>query len=86
MAIPIGHRRNFETLQRAFLAGDAALMECESTSTGESVAVLCAANRLPDGEIAFVPFAQMFGGNPYEAVNPPKPEGGFFTQEEVWAE
>ena len=86
MAIPAGHRRNFETLRKAFFAGDVALMECESTATGEAVAVLCAANRLPNGEVEFAPFATLFSGNPYEAVNPPKPEGGFFTQREVWTD
>ncbi len=86
MAIPVGHRRNFDTLRKAFLAGDVALMECESTGTGQPVAVLCAANRLPDAEVEFVPFAMLFNGNPYEEINPPKPEGGFFTQEEVWSE
>jgi hypothetical protein len=86
MAIAPGHRHNFDTLRQAFLAGDVALMECQSTATGEAVAVLCAANHLPNGEVEFIPFAMLFNGNPYEAVNPPKPEGGFFTQEEVWAE
>ena len=40
---------------------------------------------LADGEIEFVPFASLFGGNPYEAVNPPNPDGGFFSQDEVWS-
>ncbi len=86
MALPIGHRQNFDTLRKAFIAGDVALIECEHAKSGEIVAVLCAANRLPDGEIEFVPFAMLFGGNPYETVNPPKPDGGFFSQGEVWAE
>ena len=86
MALPVGHRQNFETLWQAFLAGEVALMECKLTATGEAVAVLCAANRLPNGEFEFVPFAQMFNANPFEAVNPPKPDGGFFTQDQVWAE
>ena len=77
-----GHKHNFNSLQRAFAAGDVALMECQLAATGESAAVICAANRLPRGEIEFVPIAQMFPGNPYEAVNPPRPEGGFHGQEE----
>ena len=81
MSLPIGHRRNFETLRRAFLTGDAALMECQHRATGEVVAVLCAANRSPDGGAEFVPFAMFFDGNPYEMLNPPNPEGGFFTPE-----
>lgn len=82
MALAAVHRQNFETLQEAFGNGDAALMECQLAATSETVAVICAANRLPDGEIEFVPFAMLFNGNPYEAVNPPNPDGGFFTQDE----
>ena len=85
MPLTTGHKQNFETLQQAFLAGDVALMECQLSATGETVPVICAANRLEDGEIAFVPVAMMFNDNPYEIVNPPKPEGGFWKQEEVWA-
>jgi hypothetical protein len=33
-----------------------------------------------------VPFAMLFNDNPYEVVNPPNPNGGFFGQEEVWQE
>ena len=81
-----GHKANFETLQKAFGNGDVALMECQLASTGEPVAVVCAANHLPDGEVEFAPFAMLFDGNPYEAINPPKPEGGFFTQDEIWGD
>ena len=86
MAILDGHRKNFETLRKAFLAGDIALMECQSASTGEAVAVVCAANRLPDGAVDFVPFATLFNGNPFEEVNPPKADGGFYNQAEIWNE
>ena len=85
MALPTGHKANFETLQAAFDNGDVALMECQLAATGEPVAVLCAANRLPDGEVEFAPFAMLFNGNPYELLNPPNSEGGFFTQDEVWS-
>ena len=84
MAIPKGHKQNFNTLVDAFNNGDVALMECQLSATGETVAVIIAANRLPNGEIQFVPFAMLFNDNPYRVVNPPKIEGGFFTQEEVW--
>ena len=83
MTIAKGHKQNFDTLRRAMLAGDALLVECQLVATGEPVAVICAANRLEDGEIAFAPFAMLFSGNPYQAVNPPNPDGGFFSQDEV---
>ena len=83
MAFLPGYKANFDTLRRAFLAGDAALMECELAATGEPVAVVCAANRQDDGGVEFAPFAMLFNGNPYELLNPPKPEGGFFTQDEI---
>jgi hypothetical protein len=83
MSLSAGHRQNFDTLRQAMLAGDAALMECQLAATGETVAVICAANRLPKDEIAFVPFAMLFADNPYHIVNPPNPGGGFYSQEEV---
>jgi hypothetical protein len=83
MPLSVGHKKNFNMLQRAFRAGDAALMECQLVSTGETAAVVCAVNRLKDGSYEFVPFATLFSGNPYEAVNPPNPNGGFCPQEEV---
>ncbi len=78
MALTHGYKRNFETLRRAVVQGDAALLECQVAATGEVVAVVCAANRLPDG-FEFVPIATMIAGNPYEILNPPNPEGGFLT-------
>jgi len=86
MALLDGHRQNFETLRQAFLNGDAALMECELTATGEAVAVLCAANRSEDGDVEFVSFGTLFDDNPYTLVNPPNPEGGFYRQDEIWNE
>ena len=83
MALAVGHRQNFDMLRRAMLAGDAALMDCQLAATGEPVAVICAANRLADCGAEFVPFAMLFPGNPYEAVNPPDPDGGFYSQEEI---
>ena len=82
MALLPGYRANFDTLRQAFLAGDAALMECQLAATGEPVAVVCAANRHDDGSVEFAPFAMLFDGNPYEMLNPPKPEGGFYPQGE----
>ena len=82
MPLSAGQKRNFNTLRRAFRAGDAALMECQVAATGETAAVICAANRLPDASVEFIPFAMLFPGNPYQAVNPPDPNGGFYSQEE----
>lgn len=83
MALSTGYRQNFDALRRAMLAGDAALLECQLVATGEPAAVICAANHGESDEIDFVPFAMLFSGNPYLAVNPPNPDGGFFSQEEV---
>ena len=83
MPLAHGHKRNFETLQTAFFAQDAALMECELAATGEPVAVICAANRKPDGTIEFVPFTMLFNDNPYRTVNPPRADDpGFYSQNE----
>jgi len=78
----MGDKQNFDTLRRAMLAGDAALLECQLVTTGSPVAVICAANRLGGGA-EFVPLAMLFNDNPYRAINPPNPDGGFYSQEEV---
>lgn len=83
MALSVGYQKNFNTLRRAFRAGDAALVECQSAATGETVAVVCAVTRKPDGSVEFLPFATLFSGNPYHEVNPPNPAGGFYSQKEV---
>jgi hypothetical protein len=85
MALTIEHRENFHTLVQAFSNGDAALVECQLATSGEPVAVICAANRLPGGAIELVPFATLFEDNPYGLINPPNPYGGFFSQEGVWS-
>lgn len=80
----VAHKENFETLKRAFAAGNVALMEVEVVATGERLAALCAVEQRADGEIDMVPFAVMLNGNPYQLLNPPKPEGGFMKQGEAW--
>ena len=80
MSLSVAYKQNFDTLRRAILAGDAALMECQLAATGEAVAVVCAANRLANGGAEFVPLATLFAGNPYTTVNPPDPDGGFYAQ------
>ena len=82
MSLSVGDRMNFDALRQAFANGDAALMECQLATTGEPVAVVCAANRQEDGGVEYAPFAMLFDGNPYELLNPPDPEGGFLAQGE----
>ena len=84
MALAIGYKQNFQTLIKAIQAGDVALMECEMATTGETAAVICAAVEVSSGSVEFFPFAMLFNDNPYKLVNPPKPEGGFFSQDEIW--
>lgn len=74
MAIPKGHRANFNTLQKAFAQGDVALMECVDRKTKKPVFVLCAVEHHTDPKEEFVmkPFAKLFDGNPYEEVDPPE--------------
>jgi hypothetical protein len=84
MPLTSSDRENFQTLIRAFSKGDVALLECQLVSTGQLVATICAVERHDDGSCSFVPFAQMFSGNPYTQVNPPLPgQDHFATQEEV---
>lgn len=71
MSLLPGHRSNFDTLRQAALNNDLALMDCRHRDTGKPIAVLCAANRLPRGEIEFVPLATLFNDNPYEFLVPP---------------
>ena len=68
--IPQGYRDNFTTLQRAFDAGDACLLECHEQATGKPAYVICAVNRRGE-EFELVPFAQLFDDNPYELLSPP---------------
>ena len=74
------HSQNFATLKHAFALGDVALMECEEISSGEKVAVICAAVRTPDGGAEFTPFARFFNGNPYEMLRPPSSESNKESQ------
>jgi len=83
MAILKGHKAQFETLKQAFANGDIALMECQRKDTGEIVSVICAVNvtgRSKKFEYRFVPFAQLFNGNPYDLLEPPALGGGFRTE------
>ena len=68
--IPRPYQDNFNTLHRAFDAGDACLLECHEQATGKPVYVICAVNRQGD-DIQLVPFAHLFDDNPYERLSPP---------------
>jgi hypothetical protein len=83
MALAEEHQLNFTTLRRAFLRGDAALMECQLADGGRTVPVLGAINRLPDGQYEFVPFGTLFDRNPYRILNPPNPGSEFFSLDKV---
>lgn len=76
----LAHRKNFDTLKRAFANGHVALLECTFKTTGEAVAVICAMERRDD-EIGLVPFALMMNGNPYEILVPPPDGSTLATQE-----
>jgi hypothetical protein len=69
--IPDHHRRNFETLKRAALDGNLALMECTDAKTGETRIVICAVSQIHD-EFTMTPFGHLAEGNPYEAYLPPR--------------
>lgn len=64
------HAQNFETLKKAFLAGNVCIMDCVEKDTKEHVAAICAMTW--DGaEYNFTPFAKFFNYNPYDNLIPP---------------
>lgn len=74
---------NLQMLKKAFGNLDVALIECQLVATGKVIPVICAVNRRPPGRFELVPVAQLFRGDPYCLVNPPREDGsGFFTQAE----
>jgi len=62
------HKQNFETLKRAFINDDVALMACTIKDTGEKVAVICSVYKDEEKMFNFTPFAMFFNGNPYEIL------------------
>jgi hypothetical protein len=76
MCIPEYVRANFNTLLRAAVSGDLALVECADAMTGEPRYVICAIARGADYVIT--PFGHLVPGNPYEAYEPPltSPDSG----------
>lgn len=76
------HAANLETIIAAAAANRLILIECKLVSTGEVIAVLATVGGPdPDGQAVITPFAAMFNGNPFEMLQPPNPDGGFFTEE-----
>ena len=73
MAIPDYAKENFETLKKAFAAGEVALLECtKNDDSGELIDVICAVNR-EDGAYEFVPFALVPREvSLYDLVRPPE--------------
>jgi hypothetical protein len=65
------HKKNFETLKKAFKNGAVCLMDCVEKCSGEHVAVICTSMPQEDGGMVFVPFARFFNGNPYSQLIPP---------------
>ncbi|MHA2085645.1 MAG: DUF6117 family protein [Candidatus Thorarchaeota archaeon] len=70
MTIVQDHQENFNTLSKAFEAGDVCIMDCIEKASGEHIAVICAVTF--DGtDYQFTPFARFFNGNPYEMLESP---------------
>lgn len=65
-------KESFETLCRAIKNDDVALMECMLKEDGKRVAIVCAHFVDEDGMHNMVPFARLFGGNPYDILVPPE--------------
>lgn len=70
MALRDGDKTNFETLCKAIMAGQCALVQSTDKATGEYRALLVAMNRHGD-ETEMVPLAQMVVGNPYDDYTDP---------------
>jgi hypothetical protein len=70
MSIPEYARTNFNTLLRAAMAGDLALVECADAVTGEPRYVLAAIAH-DDGTYTITPFGHLAPGNPFDAYVPP---------------
>lgn len=68
--IPVGHKKNFDTLHRASKNGDLAIIECTDKKTMKPVYVV-AAVYFDGEEYTMTPIAKMFDVNPYDEVNPP---------------
>jgi Family of unknown function (DUF6117) len=77
------YKANFESLKLAFANGDVGMAHCKDSRTGKEVAVLIAVHKSDVEEYVMTPFAIMCEGNPYEYLQAPNPDGGFFPVEVV---
>ena len=72
-----GYEVNFESIRRACINGDLALLEAQDKAAGEKAALIVAINRYSGGDSEMVPLARMIDGDPYKQFNPPNPSVGF---------
>lgn len=80
MTGPQAHAQNLDTIVRAGKADQLMLMEVRVHGTDEVRTALCAAS-FDGAEYTMTPFALMIDGNPFELLDPPNPEGGFYTDD-----
>jgi len=73
--------QNFATLLLAASRGHLALLEVRRRSDQKAVAAVCAVG-LDGADYLFTPLALMVEVNPFEAFDPPDPEGGFVEEAE----
>lgn len=74
-------QRNLNVLAAAFENRDIALIECQVIATREIVPVICAVNRKPGGKLDQIPFAELFRGDQYERLSPPRSNGNSFVSQ-----
>ena len=75
-----GYKHNFDEMMRAAEHGRLALIDCQDKRTGKPARVICAVSDSSDGQYDIIPLARMFDGNPYDELNPPNPDGGYFAE------
>lgn len=78
MKLRKGDKANYDTLLRAAINGDLALVDLRRKSDGKSVAGLCAIG-VDGGEFEIIPLAIMIEGNPFELFDPPDRKGGYYS-------
>jgi len=66
-----GDRMNFETLRRAFVNGDLALVSAIRKADRKPVALVCAMQTNEDETITPMPLAVMIEGNPFDRFEDP---------------